>query len=331
MSRYVKITSAVAGGGEVAQQKLVGRVFVDNPLLIPGVIVSVAPGGAGDFFGPDSTEASFANQYFSYISPSPASQAPELQFAAWASADRPSRIYAKKTSVGYDELKLITSGTMGLTIDGKSYALSSLDLSGAADLDGVLVIINGAVTTAVAADTGAKVIYDATNKRYVLESLKNGAQGALTADSGTVCALLGLDDPETESPGVDAQTPMLAFQIAENVTDSFGSACFLGMFGTATLSDIESLASYVSAQNVKYMLVVGAVAGEGGDYDEARLSEALIGTASCAWYCLAFPGSSKRPCRWRLWQRRTMIVKMLRSIICTGSLGSLGILMLCQT
>ena len=62
MSRYVKITSAVAGGGGVAQQKLVGRVFVDNPLLIPGVIVSVAPGGAGDFFGPDSTEASFAKQ-----------------------------------------------------------------------------------------------------------------------------------------------------------------------------------------------------------------------------------------------------------------------------
>ena len=293
MSRYVEITSAVAGGGGVAQQKLVGRVFVDNPLLIPGVIVSVAPGGAGDFFGPDSTEASFANQYFSYISPSPASQAPELQFAAWVSEDRPSRIYAKPTSVGYADLKAIDAGTMDLTIDGKSYTLTGIDISEAADLAAALGVINGAITTAVAADTGAKVIYDATNKRYVLESLKNGAQGALIADTGTLCQLLGFDDPDVESPGADAQTPLEAFQIAENVTDSFGSACFLGMFGTATLSDIASLASYVSAQNVKYMLVVGAVAGEEGDYDEARLSEALIGTASCALVLSSVPGEFK--------------------------------------
>lgn len=252
MSRYVRIISSVTGATAVAEQKLTGRRFTTDPRVPVGKIVSVSPGGADDYFGASSPEAAFARQYFSYISPAPASQAPELQFAAYASTARAARIYGYKISKTLAEFQAVNAGNLNVTIAGNQYNIAAIDLSGATSFTDVTNIINGDITTAVGGGTGASVSFDPLSSTFTIVSSATGADTLLVdvatgSDLGAFMKLQGAQ--AINSPGVLTQTPLVAFQTAEQVTDSFGSVSW----GTpVALIDAIPVAEYVSGENVKY-------------------------------------------------------------------------------
>ena len=80
IDRYVSIVSGVIGAQAVAQRELVGLRFTTSTRVPTDALVTVNNDGAADYFGATSPEAVFANQYFAYISPAPASQARSLRF-----------------------------------------------------------------------------------------------------------------------------------------------------------------------------------------------------------------------------------------------------------
>lgn len=275
MSRYVRIISSVTGASAVGQQKLTGRRFTTDPRCPVGAIVSVSPSGADDYFGASSDEAKFASQYFSYISPAPASQAPELQFAAWADVARPARIYGAKAEHTLAEFKAVASGKFSVTIGGADYNATAVNLSGASTFADVCTTVMSAVNGLISSGPEIVLAYDAVEDRFTLASDTNGpdALASLSAVGDDIGAMMGLQAAgAVNSPGADAQTALQAFQAAEQVTDSFGSVSF----GQAVqLPDALEVANYVSAANVKYQAYWPVGAGVA-----ATWSAAMIGTAS---------------------------------------------------
>ena len=254
ISRYVLITSAVAGAQTIDTQKLIGRRFVDNPLLPIGTILTVRQGGAEDYFG-SGPEAAFANQYFSYISPPPASQAPALQFASIAASSRPARLYAGELTQTLAQLKTITTGALDISVYGTTYNVTAIDLSTATDLDDVASTITAEIT-AEAGGAVATVTYNALRGAFevVASSVVDDGIIDITSNVGVdVGAATGfLAAARIVSPASNAQSPKEALMASEDVSDSFGSATFAT---AVTLDQAKELSAYVSAANVKYMVL----------------------------------------------------------------------------
>lgn len=275
ITRYVLITSGVIGATSVAQRALVGRRFTSDPRLPIGVILSVGTGGAEDYFGANSPEAVYARQYFSYVSPAPVSQAQELQFAAYAPAGRSPKVY------GYDAVAPLptfvttigATGSVVVTIDGVDATVSSIDFSAAVSYTDISNALNSAfaLVPAAAAITFA---YDALTATF--SATKSGVgPGRISFKSGATADALALSgDSAIVSPGVAVQTPLEAFRVAEQVTDSFGSASF---GDTLTLDDITPLAQYVAGENVKYQLFVPVNATNFQTFSAALLAVASVG------------------------------------------------------
>src|SRR5271165_6955762 len=83
LTRYVDITSGVAGAALVSNRTLVGRYFTGNNLLPPQSFISFdSAAEVGTYFGTTSEEFYRAQAYFSFISKSQ-TQPTSLQFARW--------------------------------------------------------------------------------------------------------------------------------------------------------------------------------------------------------------------------------------------------------
>ena len=274
---YVKITSGVIGASSVKTQELTGRRFTTNPLVPVGQIVTVLPGGATDYFGAGTDEARFASQYFSYISPAPASQANNLQFAAYSPTARTPTIFGSKLTSTLAQFKAVTNGSMSIRLGDSEAQLSTIDLSGATSFADVASIIQTALRLQPGSQyVSAAVAFNGVKNEFTVTGsvAQPGDAKFIPVVGGTdVGALMGLGGVgAVESPGSAAQTPLEAFVAAEQITDSFGSASFPGVIAIEQTLD---LASYVAEQNIKYQLYVSV---NRTNYETH--SAALIGTPS---------------------------------------------------
>lgn len=255
---YVDIVSGVIGADSVATQELTGRRFSTSPLIPSDVIVRVLRGGAQDYFGASSPEASFADQYFSYVSPAPVSRANNLQFAAYAPSGRAPSLFGSSEHATLDEFKAVTSGALNIYLGDSELQLSALDLSAVTSFADVSTTIQSAIRTEGAADpqyATAIVSYNAVTGVFgiaggVIETAKAEYSSTVGTDIGAMMGLGGVG--AIESDGLDAQSPLQAFLKAEQVSDSFGSATFSDL--GVTLEQAKELALYVKAQNVKYQI-----------------------------------------------------------------------------
>lgn len=277
-TRYVEITSAVIGASSVAVQSLTGRRFTSNPLVPVDGIVTVLNGGAQDYFGAETPEARFASQYFSYISPAPASRANNLQFAAYAPGGRTPTLFGASNPSTLAALQAITTGSLSIQLGDAAINLTGINLSTALTFADVA----SAIQTAVRGSGGgaqyltALVAYDSLTSEFSITGSAVGAGAAVVsvAPSGTDLApLIGLNGVgSVQSPGISAQSPLAAFIAAEQLTDSFGSASFED---TMTLEQAVDLATYVAGQNIKYQLYLSVTRA---NYE--AWSAALIGIPS---------------------------------------------------
>ena len=253
ITRYVDIISSVSGASSVAQRKLDHRRFVDDPRVPVGAILELGSGDADDFFGSTSAEAAFARQYFAYVSPAPASAPRALQFAAYAPSGRAPAVFGG-AHASLNDLNAISSGSVQITFGATTQDVTGVDLSGAVSLAGVA----SALQTAIRLETGAQfatatVTYDVDHASFVLTG---GVveDAAVAIAGGTLAPLLGWTGPGVIlSPGASAQTPLDAFQAAEQASDSFGSASF---GETITNDEAKAVALYVAGENVKYQFYV---------------------------------------------------------------------------
>lgn len=276
-ARYVEITSAVIGASSVAVQSLTGRRFTSNPLVPADGIVTVLNGGAQDYFGTETAEARFASQYFSYVSPAPASKANNLQFAAYAPSGRAPTLFGAPSTSTLAALQAVTTGALSIQLGDAAVNLTGINLSTALTFADVASLLQAKIRTAVGPQyTTALVTYDSLTKEFKIVGSVVGAGAAVVnvAPSGVdVAPLINLNGVgSVQSPGVASQSPLAAFIAAEDLTDSFGSASFQD---TMTLEQAIDLATYVASQNIKYQLYLSVIRA---DYE--TWSAALIGTPS---------------------------------------------------
>lgn len=274
---YVSITSGVIGASSVKTQELTGRRFTTSPLVPVGKIVTVLPGGATDYFGAGTDEARFASQYFSYISPAPASQANNLQFAAYSPAARTPTIFGSKLVYTLAQFKAVTGGSLSIRLGDSEAQLSAIDLSAATSFADIATTIQTALRLQAGAQYAAVTVAfnGVKNEFSITGSVAQPGDAKFIpvtggTDIGAMMALGGVG--AVESPGSAAQTPLEAFVAAEQITDSFGSASFQGILPIEQTLD---LAAYVAEQNIKYQLYVTV---DRTNYE--TYSAALIGTPS---------------------------------------------------
>jgi hypothetical protein len=276
---YVKITSGVIGASSVKTQELTGRRFTSSPLVPVGQIVTVLPGGATDYFGAGTDEARFASQYFSYISPAPASQANNLQFTAYSPTARTPTIFGSKRSTSLARFNTVTNGALSIQLGDSVASLTSIDLSSAASFADVASTIQEALRLESGDQyTGSIVSFDTVKNEFTVTGsvAQPGAAKFIPVVGVTdVGALMGLGGVgAVESPGSAAQTPLEAFVAAEKVTDSFGSATFADEL---TLEQALDLAAYVAEQNIKYQIYFSVNRSNYEAYSAALISTPSAG------------------------------------------------------
>ena len=79
--RYVDITSGAAGAAVVPMREFIGLVITQNSLAPVGSRLRfISADAVADYFGSASDEHVFAQRYFAYVSPPPASKPEALAF-----------------------------------------------------------------------------------------------------------------------------------------------------------------------------------------------------------------------------------------------------------
>jgi hypothetical protein len=259
INRYVDITSGVVGAQLTGARSLCALRFTTDPKVPAGSVVTFTDEIAKDaaaLFGSSSPDAEYAAQYAAYISPPPASKADTLRFAAYVNADREPRIFGAKIAPVLASFTAVTAGTLPLTLGEVSVSLSGLNFSTALTLADVASILQVAVRAADLAPVWATatVSYDAVSTSF---NLVGGSAGVApvalgVAIAGDVGTLFGWRAALTiMSPGAAAQEPVEALQVAEQVTDSFGTFSYAPA-GAITLDEAEAVAVYNAGLNVKY-------------------------------------------------------------------------------
>lgn len=250
-TRYVVITSGVAGASAVAQRELVHLRFSDNLLTPVDTQLEFSSAGlVADYYGSSTPEAQFALQYFGYVSPAPASKPAKLKFATYAPTGRAPTLFGDVLNQTLAQLKTITAGSLDLSMGENTASLNGINLSAATTLQDIGNIIQ----TALQLQTGftsATVTHDALNRRYVITTNTVG-EAEVGAASGTIAAALNLNGPlAVKSAGSAIQTAYDAFRRAEQVSDSFGTSSIPESLGVS-LDDATVLAQYIAGLNIKY-------------------------------------------------------------------------------
>ncbi|MGK5722384.1 DUF3383 family protein, partial [Proteus mirabilis] len=227
-------------------------------------------GQVDDLLGSHSPEAHFARQYFSYVSPAPASKPKELQIASYEPVGRAPTLFGEKTG-DLADLKLINDGELNITIGKVTKTITGIDLSESTSYADVATAVQAKLNAESEPQfASCDVTFDAMDSTFLISgSVKEKAQ--INVNSSPLANALGLSRGQS-SEGIAPQTPLQAFIASEAVSDSFGSATFLTEL---SLENAVELAQYVAGENVKYQLHLSVTNQNAEDF-----SGALVGTAS---------------------------------------------------
>lgn len=255
MTRYVDITSGVAGAALVPQRELIARIFSDNALIPTDSSVEFETADdVGTYFGFDSEEYDRAVFYFAWISPN-ITRARKISFARWNSSAVGSTIYGAKATYSLSTFTAISSGNLTMEFGGFEFAMTAINLSGAASLAAVAALIQTKIraqTGGGSAWTGATVTFDAVRGSF---NFVSGATGDDTitvtaASSPDVGSALGWLTGAILSNGNAAQDVDQVLSENAERDDNFGTFCFMPEL---TTDEIVEAAEWNDTQNVRFM------------------------------------------------------------------------------
>ena len=205
-SRLVSITPRVISAGS-ADLETNGLLLTQNA-LIPAdspALEFVTAASVGNYFGAESPEADFANQYFSGVNNQQRAVS-RLFIARRINEDAAAWIKSAPISAQLSELTAITAGSLTITVNGTEKEVVNLDFSGAKSFSDVATEL----ATAIGAVSG---VYNSDQNAIILTTTETGDTASISfatsASTGTdVSALLGLTSGAGAvlSQGTDALT-----------------------------------------------------------------------------------------------------------------------------
>lgn len=260
-SKYVIITSGVGGAAAVTARELIARLITDSAKTPVNVALEFSTlADVGAFYGTESKEYKAASVYFGFVNKY--QRAPrKISFARFAPEGSAPFIYATQKAAPMANFKAVTNGAMTLNMGGAAFTLTGLNFSAAADYATIASTLQTAVRANEAGGnlwTQAAVAFNASDGTFSLtggESGENVVLAAAAPASGTdVSGLLGWNTAAAPilSNGSEAQTAVETLDALSDISNNFGSFAFLTEL---TNTQIEDIAQWTQAQNVKYMFV----------------------------------------------------------------------------
>lgn len=206
-NRLVSILPRVIGAG-ASGLETIGNLLTKNSLIpVNQLAVRFASATAvADYFGADSDEYKFAQQYFTGFN-NQQKGISALVISRRVDVAVPAFVKGGEVSATLAQFKAIDDGAFKITVGGTEKAVTGVDLSGATSLSDVATI----VATAITGVTGA---YSSVTGGFIFTTTATGATASISVASapasGTdISSMLGLTtaDGAVESVGADAMTP----------------------------------------------------------------------------------------------------------------------------
>ena len=217
-SRLVSITPRVISAGS-ADLETNGLLLTQNA-LIPAdspALEFVTAAAVGNYFGAESPEADFANQYFSGVN-NQQKAINRLFVARRINADSAAWIKSAPITAQLSELTAIKTGSLTISVNGTEKEVVNLDFSTAKSFSDVATEL----ASAVGAVSGA---FNSVQNAIILTTTETGDTASISfatkATTGTdVSALLGLteDSGAVLSQGSDALTPAQNMNLVTSVS-----------------------------------------------------------------------------------------------------------------
>lgn len=247
---YVEITSVVGGAAAVSARKLQLRLITTNQLVPTGSVLSFSDDASVlSYFGSSTNdEYKQALQYFSLVDK--AGNSPDsIQFARWADADTSAQVFGSEAA-SLTDLQAITSGAFDVTLDGSTYNLTGLDLSGASSYADVATTLQTDIRALDASLNATTVTYSSSRKGFNLDT-EGSADGAISFTEATadILADLGWSSLAIFSDGVAEQTLTEAATSLTEINNNYGSFATVDQL---TLDEHIELAAWNAAQNVMF-------------------------------------------------------------------------------
>ena len=246
VSQIVTVNPAVVGAG--GNPLSLNAVMLDQSLTVPvsSLLSFFSADEVSDYFGPNSTQAGLATNYFLGFDNS-TKKPGTLFFGGYAAADRAAWLRGQSLAgVTLDQIKAVT-GSLSITIDGVVKTAASVNLSAATSFTNAATLLS----TALSLSGGQAVTWDATSSRFVVTSGTTGATSTITQATGTAAASLGLS-AGILSQGVAADTPASA--MARVVDQSQDWASVMTTW-EPDLDDKTLFAVWANGQNARYVYV----------------------------------------------------------------------------
>ena len=187
-SQLVDITPRVIGGG-LSGLAFVGTFLSKNTSLPTATAVPFySQKAVGEYFGTTSTEYKLAGNYF--VADSNSSKKPDVLWF-YRKVDAATGAWLRgNTPASLDDLKLITSGSFSIVVNGTEINVSSLNLSSATSYSTVASAIQTKLAAALASTT---CTWNSDFKAFVITSPSTGSEETITYASGDSANALGLN------------------------------------------------------------------------------------------------------------------------------------------
>ena len=250
-SQIVKINPRViqASGTDL----VLNGMFLTTNSLIPagGVMGFSTADDVAEFFGSASEEYRVAAVYFQGYKDS-FKKPRQVFYGSRVNAAAAAWLRGSKYAGTLAQLQAVTAGTLNLSINGTSIALTALDFSGATSLSGCAAVLQTALSAALASTT---CTYSSQTGAFQITSPTTGEASTITyAEEGTLATLLGL----TQAKGATLSQGSDALDVADNMrsiraaTENWATFTFLY---SASDDEILDLSAWASAQGVEYLFV----------------------------------------------------------------------------
>ena len=250
-SQIVKINPRViqASGTDL----VLNGLFLTTSALIPtgGVMGFSTADDVASFFGSASEEYRVASVYFAGYKNS-FKKPRQVFFGSRVNAAAAAWLRGAKYIGTLAQLQAVTAGTLDLSINGTSIALTALDFSSATSLSGCATVLQTALAAKLPSTTCS---YSSQTGAFQITSPTTGEASTITyAEEGTLATLLGLTQAKgaTLSQGSDALDVADNMRSIRGVTENWATFTFLY---SATDDEILDLSAWASAQGVEYLFV----------------------------------------------------------------------------
>lgn len=253
-TKYVNITSSVAGAATVSTRELILRMFTNNTLLPSQSYVEYLAyqlPQIGTYFGTTSQEYLRSQFYFNYVNKNN-STPQKISLARWVDADTPPMIFGS-LAVSLSAFQAITNGSFTLEIGGVTHLIGSLDFS----TDTSYAQVATTIQTAINAESGLQWTAATISFQNTKTSFNFVGGDAVVATisvtpgtSGTdISSLMGWGTNAVFSNGSLVETITQTLTNSANASDNFGSFIFIP---TLDMSQIVEAATWNSTQNNLY-------------------------------------------------------------------------------